>query len=65
VNSGTHNHGIIEPQLSLAAWRAAKILNHANGDELYHHGDSSNVMVWGLNSVQEERAKVAEMDLSN
>ncbi|MGR5499393.1 lysine N(6)-hydroxylase/L-ornithine N(5)-oxygenase family protein [Vibrio sp. DNB22_10_4] len=65
VNSGTHNHGIIEPQLSLAAWRAAKILNHANGDELYHHGDSSNVMEWGLNSVQEDRAEVAEMDLSS
>mgnify|MGYP005832742477 FL=1 len=42
VNVGTHCHGIIEPQLSLAAWRAATIINAISGTPIYdiahHHG---------------------------
>lgn len=50
VNSGTHNHGIIEPQLSLAAWRAATILNSVSDEVLYNNTSSSNIMDWDLQS---------------
>lgn len=33
VNAGMHRLGIAEPQLSLMAWRAARILNRAHDDE--------------------------------
>lgn len=50
VNSGTHNHGIIEPQLSLAAWRAATILNSVSDEVIYNNTSSSNIMDWDLQS---------------
>ncbi|MEV5436312.1 SidA/IucD/PvdA family monooxygenase [Streptomyces sp. NPDC052682] len=34
-NAGTHTHGVGAPDLGLAAWRSATILNHLTGKETY------------------------------
>lgn len=47
VNSGTDNHGIAEPQLSLAAWRAAKIINHLAQYNVYELAENDNIIDWG------------------
>ncbi|USD67624.1 SidA/IucD/PvdA family monooxygenase [Vibrio sp. SCSIO 43136] len=51
VNAGTHNHGIVEPQLSLAAWRAAKIINSTLEQSEYTVTDSASVIDWSLKSA--------------
>ncbi|WP_417880634.1 lysine N(6)-hydroxylase/L-ornithine N(5)-oxygenase family protein [Vibrio sp.] len=48
VNSGTDNHGIAEPQLSLAAWRAAKIVNSLCQNNIYELDEEQNILDWGL-----------------
>ncbi|WP_432452607.1 MULTISPECIES: lysine N(6)-hydroxylase/L-ornithine N(5)-oxygenase family protein [unclassified Agarivorans] len=48
VNAGLHSHGIAEPQLSLASWRAAKILNHASEQSLYKIEEKHSMIDWGL-----------------
>lgn len=62
VNSGTHNHGIAEPQLSLAAWRAGKIINHLTQRSLYPLAENQNIMDWGLDvEPQHDLAAVSSM----
>lgn len=46
VNAGRHSHGIAEPQLSLMAWRSAKILNHITGREVFDLGESTGPIAW-------------------
>ena len=46
VNAGLHSHGIAEPQLSLAAWRSARILNDLAGEELFQINDSGSIINW-------------------
>lgn len=48
VNAGMGSHGIAEPQLSLASWRAARILNHLAGHTLYDPIEHGNLVDWGL-----------------
>ncbi|MCY7295230.1 lysine N(6)-hydroxylase/L-ornithine N(5)-oxygenase family protein [Alteromonas sp. a30] len=48
VNAGTRSHGIVEPQLSLAAWRAAKIINNICDEQIYDISESNHVLDWGL-----------------
>ncbi|WP_268408205.1 lysine N(6)-hydroxylase/L-ornithine N(5)-oxygenase family protein [Alteromonas sp. a30] len=48
VNAGTYSHGIAEPQLSLIAWRAARIINHLFGADLYRIPESPNIVNWLL-----------------
>jgi len=47
VNAGLGSHGIADPQLSLAAWRSAKIINHLHGQACFDITESRNVMEWG------------------
>ncbi|MFV0294281.1 MAG: hypothetical protein ACK5II_14155 [Paracoccus sp. (in: a-proteobacteria)] len=35
MNHGRHSHGIADPQISLAAWRSAMILNDMTEQELF------------------------------
>lgn len=47
VNAGIHSHGIADPQLSLATWRAAKIINHASECGLYKLNEEMAIIDWG------------------
>jgi lysine N6-hydroxylase len=51
VNAGLGSHGIADPQLSLAAWRAAKIINDVAGESFFDITESANVMEWGSEIV--------------
>ena len=46
VNAGLHSHGIAEPQLSLNAWRAAKIINDLLGCEQLPVGQGLRLIEW-------------------
>lgn len=46
VNAGMHSHGIAEPQLSLAAWRSARILNRALGRQQFDLSSTPSVIQW-------------------
>ena len=50
VNAGLGSHGIADPQLSLAAWRSAKIINDLAQENCFDISESSNVMEWGAES---------------
>ncbi|OEF23399.1 lysine N(6)-hydroxylase/L-ornithine N(5)-oxygenase family protein [Vibrio rumoiensis] len=63
VNSGTDNHGIAEPQLSLAAWRAAKIINHLAQHKVYELSDNDNIIDWGDLSFKHEKHLAAVSSL--
>ncbi len=45
-NGGRHSHGIAEPQLSLAAWRSAVIVNDLLGESRYDTGDAPPWLSW-------------------
>ncbi|OEF03959.1 lysine N(6)-hydroxylase/L-ornithine N(5)-oxygenase family protein [Vibrio genomosp. F10] len=46
VNAGMHSHGIAEPQLSLMAWRSAKIINSLAGREVYDIKSDKGLIDW-------------------
>lgn len=46
VNMGMHSHGIAEPQLSLMAWRSARILNRALGREQFDLAPTPALIQW-------------------
>ena len=46
MNAGMHRLGIAEPQLSLMAWRAARILNRAHDDEPFELATTPGVIHW-------------------
>lgn len=46
VNAGMQSLGIAEPQLSLMAWRAARILNRAHPDEPFELAIPPGVIQW-------------------
>ncbi|MGY0216165.1 lysine N(6)-hydroxylase/L-ornithine N(5)-oxygenase family protein [Endozoicomonadaceae bacterium StTr2] len=46
VNAGMHSHGIAEPQLSLAAWRSAVIINDMAGREVFHLPQQESLIRW-------------------
>ncbi len=46
VNAGMHSHGIAEPQLSLMAWRSARILNRVLGREQFDLTPTPAVIQW-------------------
>ncbi len=46
VNVGMQSLGIAEPQLSLMAWRAARILNRAHPDEPFELATTPGVIQW-------------------
>lgn len=51
-NGGRHSHGIAEPQLSLAAWRAAVIVNSILGQARYATGDAALPIEWASSSAE-------------
>lgn len=46
VNASMHSHGIAEPQLSLMAWRSARILNRALGRDWFDLTSTPAVIQW-------------------
>lgn len=46
VNAGRHSHGIAEPQLSLMAWRSARILNHVAGRQVFDLAEDDGPIAW-------------------
>jgi lysine N6-hydroxylase len=45
-NAGRHSHGIADPQLSLAAWRAGVIVNSLIGRDLYNTDAANTPLQW-------------------
>jgi len=46
VNAGIHSHGSAEGQLTLTAWRSAKILNHLLGEAHYDLSPGPSLVQW-------------------
>lgn len=41
-----HSHGIAEPQLSLMAWRSARIINQLTGAAVYDIASNPGMIDW-------------------
>lgn len=54
VNAGMHSHGIAEPQLSLMAWRSARIINGLAGKEVYDIQADKGMIEWISESTIKE-----------
>ncbi|MDR0219634.1 MAG: SidA/IucD/PvdA family monooxygenase [Enterobacteriaceae bacterium] len=52
VNAGMFSHGIAEPQMSLMAWRSARILNRVLGKDHFDLSLLPNVIKWRSEPVQ-------------
>ncbi|MDE1462824.1 lysine N(6)-hydroxylase/L-ornithine N(5)-oxygenase family protein [Spartinivicinus poritis] len=52
VNAGLHSHGIAEPQLSLMAWRSARIINHLCQQEIFDLESSDGLISWDQSAAQ-------------
>ncbi|WP_413503991.1 lysine N(6)-hydroxylase/L-ornithine N(5)-oxygenase family protein [Serratia grimesii] len=46
VNASMHHHGIADPQLSLMAWRAARILNRVLGQDQFDLSTAPPIIQW-------------------
>lgn len=46
VNAGMHTHGIAEPQLSLMAWRSARIINSLVGQTVFDTESGQGMIDW-------------------
>lgn len=55
VNAGMRSLGIAEPQLSLMAWRAARILNSAHLDSPFELSGTPGVIHWRSDASREAR----------
>jgi len=49
VNAGIHSHGAAEGQLTLTAWRSAKIINHLLGQAFYDISPCESLVQWWPN----------------
>lgn len=58
VNASRHHHGIVDPQTSLMAWRAANIVNDLLGYELYKL-DQTGFVQWGAMPASTQERFVA------
>jgi lysine N6-hydroxylase len=45
-NAAERTHGIADPNLSLAAWRSARIVNAICGRTIYHIEDAEATIAW-------------------
>ena len=61
LNHGRASHGIVDPQLSLAAWRAGKILEDLTGQRLFEglHSSPGSMINWGMIDPPAARRKSA------
>ncbi|MGO0309516.1 lysine N(6)-hydroxylase/L-ornithine N(5)-oxygenase family protein [Endozoicomonas acroporae] len=50
VNAGLHSHGIVEPQLSLTAWRSATIINDLMNDDVFPVNHPPGFIHWQSNT---------------
>lgn len=55
VNAGMHSHGIAEPQLSLMAWRSARIINRLTGQTLFDTDSGQGMIDWLSPSTQAQQ----------
>lgn len=46
LNAGRHSHGIADPNLSLASWRAAHVLNSLIGQPRFRTGEQTSTCEW-------------------
>lgn len=46
VNAGMHSHGIAEPQLSLMAWRSARIINRLCNENVFDLDSGQGMIEW-------------------
>ncbi|AWK13682.1 lysine N(6)-hydroxylase/L-ornithine N(5)-oxygenase family protein [Candidatus Fukatsuia symbiotica] len=63
VNVGMHSHGIAEPQLSMMAWRSARILNRALGRDQFDLTSTPTVIQW--RSQQQDAPTCTEHTMLN
>lgn len=61
VNASMQTHGIAEPQLSLMAWRAARILNRAMGRDLFDLSTSPALIQWRSGSREKPQPEAAPL----
>lgn len=59
VNASMHTHGIAEPQLSLMAWRSARILNRAVGRDLFDLSTPPSLIQWRSGSREKPQPEAA------
>ncbi|GAB3263175.1 lysine N(6)-hydroxylase/L-ornithine N(5)-oxygenase family protein [Chitinimonas naiadis] len=52
-NGGRYSHGIADPQLSLAAWRGATIVNSLLGEARYATGDAPLPIEWATHTAKD------------
>jgi lysine N6-hydroxylase len=62
-NAERHTHGIGAPDLGLAAWRSASILNHLTGNETYPLPKRTAFTSFGLDTQDQARPAPAPRDL--
>jgi lysine N6-hydroxylase len=66
-NAGRYSHGIADPQLSLASWRASVIVNSVVRREVYRTEFERTPMQWqstGHGLREPVRARESERDLA-
>jgi lysine N6-hydroxylase len=56
MNAGRHSHGIADPNLSLASWRAAVVANAIAGTDIYSLASSRSACRWQPSFAQRPRA---------
>ncbi len=47
-NGARHTHGVADPNLSLLAYRSARIINQISGKEVYQNVEGDCLIQWGL-----------------
>lgn len=52
VNAGLNSHGIADPQLSLMAWRSAKIINNLMQEAVFDLSENKALVQWGRDPEQ-------------
>lgn len=61
VNASMQTHGIAEPQLSLMAWRSARILNRALGRDLFGLSTPPALIQWRSGSREKPQPEAASL----
>ncbi|VEA47959.1 L-lysine 6-monooxygenase [Salmonella enterica subsp. arizonae] len=61
VNASMQTHGIAEPQLSLMAWRSARILNRALGRDLFDLSTPPALIQWRSGSREKPQPEAASL----
>ena len=65
VNAGLDSHGIADPQLSLMAWRSAKIINDLLPEAAFDLAENEHVIQWTNDDVEEGIESVNSLAVDN